>query len=282
MFRVEGLTCKVISYASNQHQSLHLKLEPDQAYAHHWNSEMIGILERFFDSRVAIPPFRNQAIQAFCKILQSPIEALKDLIGIIRYDMMPETVAQNNLKWSIRICLTVPPAAPNLIPIGQPGLLRIREKMLMFFHLTHTGMPPPNGEPLSVVLPIVYDIENNQTSIPPKEMNPVSQRAQLIVNNLGQSGTLNNQRCTIMQCVRELLLNLTYPNEGPPMMPPHPMARPQMGPGPHMGPGMGGPVPVGHPGHMGPQQMRMMSPMMQQQQRMMVQQQQQQQHGYMG
>ena len=28
MFRVEGLTCRVISYASNQHQSLHLKLEP--------------------------------------------------------------------------------------------------------------------------------------------------------------------------------------------------------------------------------------------------------------
>ena len=198
---------------------------------------------------------------------------------------MPETVAQNNLKWSIRICLTVPPAAPNLIPIGQPGLLRIREKMLMFFHLTHTGMPPPNGEPLSVVVPIVYDIENNSTSIPAKEMNPVSQRAQMIVNNLGQSGTLNTARCTIMQCVRELLLNLTYPNEGPPMMPPHPMARPQMGPGPHgpMGPGMGGPP--GHPGHMGPQQMRMMSPMMQQQQRMMVQQQQQQQqqqHGYMG
>ena len=84
MFRVEGLTCKVISYAANQHQSLHLKLEPDSAYAHHWNPEMIGILERFFDSRVAIPPFRLHAIQAFCEILLTPIEALKDLVNILR------------------------------------------------------------------------------------------------------------------------------------------------------------------------------------------------------
>ena len=70
-------------------QSLHLKLEPDQAYAQHWNiingqSEMIQILERFFDSRVAIPPFRLNAVTAFCKILQSPIEALKDIINILR------------------------------------------------------------------------------------------------------------------------------------------------------------------------------------------------------
>ena len=70
-------------------QSLHLKLEPDQAYAQHWNiingqSEMIQILERFFDSRVAIPPFRLNAVHAFCKILQSPIEALKDIINILR------------------------------------------------------------------------------------------------------------------------------------------------------------------------------------------------------
>ena len=86
--------------------------------------------------------------------------------------MMPETVPRENLKWSIRICLTIPPAAPPLVPIGRPGLLRIREKMIMFFHLTRTGIQtPPNVEPLSVVLPIVYDIENNNTSIPPKELN---------------------------------------------------------------------------------------------------------------
>ena len=84
--RVEGLTCRVVSYASNQHQSLHLKLEPEQAFAHHWNPDMIQILERFFDSKVAIPPFRLNAVHAFFKILQCPIEALKDIINILRYE----------------------------------------------------------------------------------------------------------------------------------------------------------------------------------------------------
>ena len=35
--------------------------------------------------------------------------------------MRPELETQENLKWSVRLCLTVPPAAPPLLPIGQPG-----------------------------------------------------------------------------------------------------------------------------------------------------------------
>ena len=53
--------------------------------------------------------------------------------------MVPQAVTQDNLKWSIRLCLTVHPAAPNLLPVGQPGLLRVKEKMLMFFLLTRYG-----------------------------------------------------------------------------------------------------------------------------------------------
>ena len=57
------------------------------------------------------------------------------------------------------------------------------------------------------------------------------------------------QQCTIMPCVREILLNLTLPNEGPqgPQGPPnavmmHPgMTRPPMPGPPHMAPQMGGP-----------------------------------------
>jgi hypothetical protein len=77
-------------------------------------------------------------------------------VNIIRYEMLPEAVIRENLKWSIRLCLTVPPAAP-LMPLGQPGLLRIKEKMLMFFHLTRSNIGtllPPSAEPLSVVVPI--------------------------------------------------------------------------------------------------------------------------------
>jgi hypothetical protein len=50
--------------------------------------------------------------------------------------MFPEMVAQANLKWSPRICLTSTPAAPPIMPIGQPGLLKSQEKMLLFLQLT--------------------------------------------------------------------------------------------------------------------------------------------------
>ena len=84
LFRVEGLKCKVVSYPSNQHQSLHLKLEPEPAFAHHWMPDMIQLLERFFDTRVAIPPFKVNAVSAFCKILQCPTEPLKDILNLLR------------------------------------------------------------------------------------------------------------------------------------------------------------------------------------------------------
>ena len=80
------------------------------------------------------------------------------------------------------------------MPIGHPGVFRVRDKILMFFHLTRTNMPPPSPgiEPLSVVVPIVYDIETNQTSIPQKDQininNPVMIGAQQILVNLANSG----------------------------------------------------------------------------------------------
>ena len=193
--------------------------------------------------------------------------------------MMPEAITRDGLKWHVRLCLTVPPAAPPLLSIGHQGLLRVKEKILMFFHLTRANTAQflqPGQEPLSVVVPIVYDIEHNNTTVAHnhKEMNPVVSAgnfkyfdeknrssmhlkcqffsAQQILNSMAQSGRLNMQSCTIMPCVRELLGNLRLPNEGPdnsgpPMM--HPgMARPQMGPGMPMGPGQ----------QMGPGMMRMM------------------------
>lgn len=181
---------------------------------------------------------------------------------------MPETVEQ--LKWNIRLSLTVPPASVNLLPIGRSGIFRINEKMIMFFYLTRPNLRNPNSEPLTVVVPIVYDIKNNQTSIPHKENinSPVMLAAQQILVNLGQTGALNTGRCTILPSLQEILMNLTLPNEAPPVMM-HQMNRP-------MGPGMGPAGPQMGPG--GPRMM-MMPP---QQQRMMMQQQQQQQHGYMG
>lgn len=278
-----SLICRVISYASNQHQSLHLKLESsDQNQAYFWsqNPTMLTILERFFDSRVAVAPFRLNAVNAFLLILQTPMEVLKDLINILRYEIAPETLSdmdKQGLMWNIRLCLTVPPATANLLPMGRPGIFNLSEKMILFFHLTRMMRPNPNTEPMSVVVPIVYDIKSNNTTIPRKDSisnptpNPVIIGAQNILVNLSnsqqwQQEIISTGRCTILPSLQQIIANLTLPNERPPgppgqMMMQHQMVRPPMGPGGGAGPPM-----------------RMMMPP--QQQRMMMQ--QQPQHGYMG
>lgn len=218
LFRAEGLLCKVTSHATNSHQSLHLKIEPDPNFAHHWSTEHLLVLEKFFDTKVVAPPYRPNHFTTFSRILLCPIEALKDIVSIIRFEMFPEVVVKANLKWAPRICLTSTPAAPPIMPLGQPGLLKSQEKMLLFIQLTRANISsllPPGSEPCSVVIPIVYDLKANQTSVAQKETNPVINAAQQRLAILSRSGQLNLQRCTILPSVQELLINLSVPNEGP-------------------------------------------------------------------
>eukprot|EP00095_Tigriopus_kingsejongensis_P000362 snap_masked-scaffold319_size207808-processed-gene-0.2 protein:Tk00362 transcript:snap_masked-scaffold319_size207808-processed-gene-0.2-mRNA-1 annotation:"mediator of rna polymerase ii transcription subunit 14" len=213
-FKVEGLICRVLFLPGNNFQSLHLKLEPERQMANHWSPDMIQTMEKFFDTRVAAPPFRPNAVTAFIKILLCPIEPLKDIVNIMRYEMHPELVRQNGLKWTCRICLTVPPSAPPIIPLSQPGLLRLHEKMLLFLHIIQANVQlPPGQEPQSVVIPLVYDINMNQTTVAQKEMNPVVNIAQQHLGRLAQSGQLMMNRCTILPSVQDLLFNLTLPTE---------------------------------------------------------------------
>ena len=211
-----GLTCKVSSSPNNSYQSLHLEVKPDLPVAQQWPHDMLHTLQKFFDVNVASPPYRPSAITAFCRILVCPINALKDIIAIMRYEMHPETVIRDNLKWTCKLCLTMPPAAPPLIPLGQPGLLTLKDKMLLFLQLTRTNAPPGSTnttkEPLSFVIPLVYDIKANQTSVAQKEMNQVIGVAQRHLAQL--STTLSPQRCTLLPAVHDLLQKLTLPDEG--------------------------------------------------------------------
>ena len=70
------------------------------------------------------------------RILQCPIEPLKDIVNILRYELQPELVAKANFKWNCRICLTVPSPAPPIMPLGQPGLLKLKDKMLLFLQFS--------------------------------------------------------------------------------------------------------------------------------------------------
>ena len=65
----------------------------------------------------------------------------------MRFEVHPEQIAQNNLKWSISLCLTIPPVAPNVFPVGQAGFISNKEKFLIFMHLTRVNTPPGQVRP---------------------------------------------------------------------------------------------------------------------------------------
>ena len=116
----------------------------------------------------------HQARLLFCvsshpslRVIQCPANVFKDLFQIIHLEMDPAQAAKNNYKWTPRLCMAVPPSAPNIIPLCQPGLVRLKDKMLIFLQLTRANVQlPPGHEPLSFCIPLVYDFGNNSTSLP--------------------------------------------------------------------------------------------------------------------
>ena len=184
---------------------------------------------------------------------------VQDIINIIRLELEPDLARERSLKWTCRLCLTVPPANPHIMPLGQPGILKLNDKMLLFLHVTRTNVQlPPGQEPMSVIIPLVYDVSTNRTTVAQKEMTPVISIANQQLSRLARSGQLDMRRCTIQPSVdvsgihklalcptpssillflcliQELLYNLSLPNEGPPhQMQQQQHFRPQMmGPGP--------------------------------------------------
>jgi hypothetical protein len=55
---------------------------------------------------------------------------------------------------------------------------------------------------MSVVIPLVYDITMNQTTVAQKEMTPVISISNQQLSRLARSGQLNMTRCTIFPSVQ--------------------------------------------------------------------------------
>uniref|UniRef100_A0A0K2TAA1 Mediator of RNA polymerase II transcription subunit 14 n=1 Tax=Lepeophtheirus salmonis TaxID=72036 RepID=A0A0K2TAA1_LEPSM len=254
-FKVEKLNCRVASWPGNSFQSLHLKVQPEDG--NQWPPEMLLLLERFFDTKVAAPPYRLIMMSSFISILRCPTEVLRDMIQVMKFDLMPDLVLQNNYKWTCRLCLMVPPASPHIMPLGTHGVVRMRDKMLLYLQF-YRAMSQNNQIPFSFIIPVIYDIAVNQTSVVQKESissGPIVARAFQHTNQFSRSGQLNPQRCTILPIIHDLLMNFTLPNEGV-----------MAGGPPPMGPGMMGPMMQRHPSPMGGQHSPYMGQQQQQQQ----------------
>ncbi|MGH0171117.1 UNVERIFIED_CONTAM: hypothetical protein FKN15_075468 [Acipenser sinensis] len=127
MFKTEVLKCRVALNPKN-YETLQLKVTPENTGP--WSQEELQVLEKFFEMRVAGPPFKYNTLNAFTKLLGAPTHILRDCVRIMKLELFPDQAAQ--LKWNVQFCLTIPPSAP---PIAPPGTIAVvlKSKMLFFF-----------------------------------------------------------------------------------------------------------------------------------------------------
>ncbi|XP_065361680.1 mediator of RNA polymerase II transcription subunit 14 [Calliphora vicina] len=245
-FKVDNLQCQVILNQVHM-QSLHLKITqlpppptPDGKQPFQLSPDDLIVLEQFFDTRVAAPPYRPNSLQGFCKVLSCAPQVLKDFIQIMRLEMKPD-LGGDQLKWTVQFCMRVPPSAAPIIPIGSPGVLIVRLKILFFLQITRI---PYNGKEWkdspSLVLPMVYDLSSNLTQLAEKReqvQSPAALAASTLLRRFSEYGVQHGQ-CSLFPAVRDLLTNLQLPNDVPP---------PNQAIGPPVGPMVGSsPNPIMH------------------------------------
>ncbi|XP_068125958.1 mediator of RNA polymerase II transcription subunit 14 isoform X2 [Hyperolius riggenbachi] len=213
MFKTDVLKCRV-ALNPTTNQTLQLKVTPENAGQ--WKPEELQVLEKFFETRVAGPPFKANTLIAFTKLLGAPTHILRDCVHIMKLELFPDQTAQ--LKWNVQFCLTIPPSAPPIAPPGTPAVV-LKSKMLFFLQLTQKTPVPP--EPISIIVPIIYDMATGTTQQAdiPRQQNSLVTSPVMVSNILKRFAELNPPRageCTIFAAVRDLMANLTLSPGGRP------------------------------------------------------------------
>uniref|UniRef100_A0A3B5PRI5 Mediator of RNA polymerase II transcription subunit 14 n=1 Tax=Xiphophorus maculatus TaxID=8083 RepID=A0A3B5PRI5_XIPMA len=208
MFKTDVLKCRVALNPKN-YQTLQLKVTPENAGP--WSQEELQVLERFFETRVAGPPFKFNTLSAFTKLLGAPTNVLRDCVRIMKLELFPDQAGQ--LKWNVQFCLTIPPSAP---PIAPPGTIAVVLKAKMLFFLQLTQRIPVPQDPVSIIVPIVYDMATGLTQQAdiPRQHSSSGAAALLVSNILKRFNELHPSRqgeCTIFASVQELMASLSLP-----------------------------------------------------------------------
>ncbi|XP_008554086.1 mediator of RNA polymerase II transcription subunit 14 [Microplitis demolitor] len=216
-FKVETLQCRV--GLNPQHlQSLHIKIQPLLEHKDQWTAEELQIIEKFFDIRAAAPPYKPNTLSGFGKMLNVPFNVLKDFVQIMKLELNSNVVQQHQFKWSVQWCLRIPPSATPIVPTGMAAVLVCRNKILFFLQIVRIGMPY-QGDPPSLVLPLVYDISTNITQLAEKrDPGPASATAAASMQLKRFAEYANPSECSLFPAIRDLLTNLTLPSE-PPVIP---------------------------------------------------------------
>ncbi|XP_053165860.1 mediator of RNA polymerase II transcription subunit 14 isoform X3 [Hemicordylus capensis] len=213
MFKTDALKCRV-ALNPKTNQTLQLKVVPENAGQ--WKQEELPVLEKFFETRVAGPPFKANTLIAFTKLLGAPTHILRDCVHIMKLELFPDQASQ--MKWNVQFCLTIPPSAPPIAPPGTPAVV-LKSKMLFFLQLTQKTTV--SQEAMSIIVPIIYDMASGTTQQAdiPRQQNSSVAAPMMVSNILKRFAEVNSPRpgeCTIFAAVRDLMANLTLPPGGRP------------------------------------------------------------------
>ncbi|KAK7108033.1 mediator of RNA polymerase II transcription subunit 14-like isoform X2 [Littorina saxatilis] len=200
-FKVESLQCK-IALNPNTLQSLHLKVTPTPDHTESWTAEEMQILEKFFDLKVACPPYKVNLLTAFGRLMGAPLRILKDCIQIMRLELAPD----RNLKWSVQWCLTIPPSLHFISPPGTPAIL-VKNKMIFMLQFTRIGL---NVEAQSLCVPMLYEISQNKVQQVDHQGSPALTAIAAMLLRFSEMHH-NPNECAIFPAVRELMTNLVIP-----------------------------------------------------------------------
>ncbi|XP_073993036.1 mediator complex subunit 14 isoform X1 [Rhodnius prolixus] len=260
-FKVDTLQCRV--GLNPQHlESLHIKISALPDHKDLWTLEEIQILENFFETKAAAPPYKPNAINGFGRMLNVPQNVLKDFIQIMKLELIPSLIQQQQMKWSVQWCLRIPPSATPIVPTGMAAVLVCRQKILFFLQFTRVMGPAGAGgmgqyptDSTSLVLPLIYDTTSNVTQLAEKRdsgpASAITTASMLLKRFLDCTGSMHTE-CSLYPAVRELLGNLILPSEPPQVVSSSPVGV-MMGQGPMQSPAsmMHSPIPNQYPVQMG-------------------------------
>ncbi|KAJ8973061.1 hypothetical protein NQ317_018789 [Molorchus minor] len=209
------LQCRIILNAQHL-QSLHLKIIPPPEQKDLWSQEELQILEKFFDTKAAAPPYKPTSMFTFCNMLNVPANVLKDFIQIMKLELMPGLAQSQGMKWSVQWMLRVSPSAPNIVPgwnewnSGNSG----KGVVLFTHHQNRHPIPTEHGATLDCT---TVDLRHRSEcySTGGKAGNgtiPAMAAASQLLKHLSPFQS-NMSECSVFPAIRELLLNLTLPSE---------------------------------------------------------------------
>lgn len=187
----------------NTMQYLQLSVRPTEDKDQYWNQEEMRILEKYFETKVACPPFKLNAITSFLRLQTVAPTILRDFIKLLHLELRPD----QSLKWQLEWCLTIHPCS-----MTTPGTIAfiIKQKILFFIKLTCINpATPPGQEPIFETVGIVYDKTTNQTSAvnlvrpPPANYNTISALLKSFYDY-----NANKVECSLYAAIRSLMASL--------------------------------------------------------------------------